>query len=115
MIILIAYIILFLFLNNYICDEEKIRQDFKNSNIKASLTQKLFSKNYRAFEEDDTLCSNIRTALSARYAIRANCVTSDYYMQKCLGDKDFDLYLKSSDEDYYNALYDMKNSENFAK
>ena len=99
----------FLFLNNYICDENKLREDFLNSDLKAPLTQKQYSKKYDAYIEDETLPANIRTALSARYAIRANCVTSDYYMQKCLGDKMFDDFLKNSDEDYYNALLDLNN------
>lgn len=105
----------FLFLSNYICDENKIRKDFKNQDIKASLTQKIYSKKFGAFIEDETLPTNIRTALSARYAIRANCVTSDYYMKKCFENKEFGEYLKSSDEDYYNALSEMIHNENLMK
>ena len=105
----------FLFLNNYICDELRLRENIADSDLKKTLTQKLYSKKYGAFKEDDALPTNIRTALSARYAIRAGCATSDYYMQKCLGNKEFDQYLKSTDEDYYEALCEMKNNENLAK
>ena len=105
----------FLCLNNYVCDDDRLRKDFVNSELKKTLTQKIYSKKYDAFKEDETLPTNIRTALSARYAIRANCVTSDYYMLKCLGKDGFDLYVINSDKDYYEALCEMKNNENLAK
>ena len=105
----------FLCLNNYICDDDRMRKDYVSSELKKTLIQKIYAKAYAAFKEDDTLSANIRTVLSARYAIRAGCTTSDYYMLKSLGKDGFDLYMINSDKDYYEGLCEMKNNENLTK
>lgn len=94
----------FLLLSNYYCDENKIREDLKSADAKASLTRKIFDENRHAFNLDEDLPENIRTLLSSRYAVRAGVATSDYYMMKSLGNEKFDYYLKNSDSDYYEAL-----------
>ena len=94
----------FLFISNYLCDENKIREDVKTANLKANLTKKVFDVKRHAFEIDENLPDNIKTLLSSRYAVRAGVVTSDEYMLKCIGNKNFDDYLKHSAPDYYDAL-----------
>lgn len=94
----------FLLLSNYFCDENKIREDIKSADAKASLTRKIFDENRHSFNLDENLPENIRTLLSSRYAVRAGVATSDYYMMKCIGNNKFDNYMKNSDQDYYEAL-----------
>ena len=100
----------FLLLSNYYCDENKIREDIKSADAKASLTRKIFDENRHAFNLDEDLPENIRTLLSSRYAVRAGVATSDYYMMKSLGNEKFDYYLKNSDSDYYEALKECAES-----
>ena len=42
--------------------------------------------------------------LSLKFAIRAGCEISDYYMKKSLEDEKFAQYLLNSDSEYYNTL-----------
>ena len=105
----------FLLLNCYLCDDNKIRSDIKTADIKSALTRKIFNPEKHAFIEDENLPQNIKTLLSTRYAVRANTATSDYYMTKCLGNKDFDFYLRHSDPDYFDALSESVKQDEFNK
>ena len=94
----------FLILNNYFCSENRIRKDIMKSDYTASLTKKIFSEKYKAFNLDENLPNNIRTLLSVKFAIRAGCEISDYYMIESLKDEKFASYLKNSDNKYYDSL-----------
>ena len=99
----------FLLLNNYVCNTNRVRKDFLKADINELLTKKIYAERFNAFNIDNNLAYNIRTILSTRYVIRANCKTSDYYMLKALNNDDFSTYLKNSDNDYFNEL--LENNE----
>ncbi len=94
----------FLLLNNYICSNNRIRKDFLKADINEDFTKQIYSENLKAFNIDNELPYNIRTLLSTRYVIRANCKISDYYMTKALNNTEFASYLKNSDKEYYKEL-----------
>ena len=88
-------------------DEKFISLDIKTQDEKAKITQKIYSPKFNALAVDKSLPQNIKTMLSARFAIRAGTATSDYYMEQAMQSDDFKKYLSSSDPDYYEAMCEM--------
>lgn len=108
----------YLLLNTQFCDANWISCDIKTKDEKAKLTRYIFNPKFGALNEDKYLPQNVATILSTRYAVRAGTNTNDYYMEKCLKDNKFRIYINESDPDYYEALCDMvkaKQSQNDEK
>ncbi len=97
----------FLLLNTEFCDSNGVAYDIKTKDEKAKLTQKLFDGKYNALIVDKYLPQHVITMLAARYAIRANTATSDYYMEICMNSNSFREFIKASDPDYCEALCEL--------
>ena len=98
-------------LGTQFCDKNEISFDIKTKDENAKLTQKIYSPKYCALEVNQYLPQNVATMLAARYAIRANTATSDYYMELAMNSKKFRDYIKSSDPDYFEAMCELIKSK----
>ena len=101
----------FFMLGTNLCDKNGISYDIKTKDEQALLTRKIYNPKFNALKVDKYLPQNIATMLSARYAIRANTATSDYYMEQCMQDEKFREYIQASDPDYFDAMCDLIKSK----
>ena len=101
----------FLLLATRFCDKDGISFDIKTKDENAKLTQKIYSPKYCALSVDKFLTQNVITMLSARYAIRANTATSDYYMELAMKTQRFREYMQASDPDYFEAMCELIKSK----
>ena len=102
----------FLLLGTQFCDKNDISCDIITKDENAKLTQKIYSPKYCALEVNQYLPQNVATMLAARYAIRANTATSDYYMELAMNSKKFREFMVKSDPDYYEAMCELIKSKN---